>query len=738
MPSPVTLRIAHLVKLLILLLALTPACLGSDDKALAAEEHKCSRVYAQSDPCQFARDNCVEYTGAIAYVEEYYCGSSRGGWFMLDVILTGLLFVFIGTAAGDFFCPNLSTIAQSLGLSENLTGVTFLALGNGAPDLFASFRAIQSGSYGLAVGELLGGASFIVSCVVGAVAVVSGFRVTRRPFLRDIGFFLTAVVVLLVVLHDEVITTVESLILILLYVLYVVVVGVGKMIYQRQKKRRQERHRVNLNRPENSGENALIEQADTAFFQARDGGDGSESLIASPSSDDHGLGGRLGAHDRYNPWFFKHKTLASLHYHGYMSRSRLAGRGGGGGGGSSRVHFKSSPSIIPDSSPGGSAEFLMDDRSDISSSARRKSIDELPTSPLLPNNVTTSIVTVPLSSRASLDTPGDGESRDYPDHPRHILPTHALESRHQEWARIKRELSVTIPSFKGAAMDLWPFLEVWDDQSLGERVLSLFSVPSSFLLCITVPVVDMDDLDADIPVILDDDDNLPPRLCWKRWLFLLHAVTVPIFLALGMGWWSSPVFNAVNFFTWGFMAVVLAFIGLCMGLRYTSPYHLPKYHKLSCIVGFVCAMVWISAVAGEILVILESIGVIMHISQAIIGLTVLAIGNSLADLVADVTIAKMGYPNMAIAACFGGPMLNILLGVGVSTFYYNVTHTDSYSLKFTRTLSLSAAGLCVALVSSLIIIPLNSWKGTREYGFFLIGLYFVMMAVNIIIEVVGK
>ena len=36
-----------------------------------------------------------------------------------------------------------------------------------------------------------------------------------------------------------------------------------------------------------------------------------------------------------------------------------------------------------------------------------------------------------------------------------------------------------------------------------------------------------------------------------------------------------------------------------------------------------------------------------------------------ADLVADYTMAKQGYPGMAISACFGGPLLNLLLGIGI-------------------------------------------------------------------------
>lgn len=47
------------------------------------------------------------------------------------------------------------------------TGVTFLALGNGSPDLFSTFSAMHSNLGSLALGELIGAASFIVSVVAG-------------------------------------------------------------------------------------------------------------------------------------------------------------------------------------------------------------------------------------------------------------------------------------------------------------------------------------------------------------------------------------------------------------------------------------------------------------------------------------------------------------------------------------------------------------------------------------------
>jgi len=121
----------------------------------------------------------------------------------------------------------LATIAQLLNLDENVAGVTFLAFGNGSPDVFATFSALRTNSGSLAIGELLGAASFIVSCVVGSMCIIKPFRVNRGPFLRDSAFFTVAVFMLLVILLDGWIYAWEAAILVLLYFVYVFTVVVG-------------------------------------------------------------------------------------------------------------------------------------------------------------------------------------------------------------------------------------------------------------------------------------------------------------------------------------------------------------------------------------------------------------------------------------------------------------------------------------------------------------------------------
>jgi solute carrier family 24 (sodium/potassium/calcium exchanger), member 6 len=106
---------------------------------------------------------------------------------------------------------------------------------------------------------------------------------------------------------------------------------------------------------------------------------------------------------------------------------------------------------------------------------------------------------------------------------------------------------------------------------------------------------------------------------------------------------------------------LVGLIALALLLLFSSPTKPPRWHKVLCAVGFIVSIGWISTLADEVVGILRAFGAILGVSEAILGVTIFAVGNSLSDFVADVTVAKMGYPMMAMSACFGGPMLSNFL-----------------------------------------------------------------------------
>ena len=67
---------------------------------------------------------------------------------------------------------------------------------------------------------------------------------------------------------------------------------------------------------------------------------------------------------------------------------------------------------------------------------------------------------------------------------------------------------------------------------------------------------------------------------------------------------------------------------------------------------------------------LDFLGTLFGIPHEVLGLTVLAWGNSVGDLSTNLTMAKRGLSNMAMTACFAGPVFNILVALGVGFMQY--------------------------------------------------------------------
>ena len=102
------------------------------------------------------------------------------------------------------------------------------------------------------------------------------------------------------------------------------------------------------------------------------------------------------------------------------------------------------------------------------------------------------------------------------------------------------------------------------------------------------------------------------------------------------------------------LLLVISVIFLFGNIFLTSFKEPPKgwYLAVLILVGFGVSVMWISTVARELVSLLDSMGLMLDISPVILGLTILAWGNSLGDLVTDTSLARQGYPQMAIGGVF--------------------------------------------------------------------------------------
>jgi len=84
------------------------------------------------------------------------------------------------------------------------------------------------------------------------------------------------------------------------------------------------------------------------------------------------------------------------------------------------------------------------------------------------------------------------------------------------------------------------------------------------------------------------------------------------------------------------------------------------------ILSFVMSIVWINSASNCIMDMLRLIGFITRLPRALFGLTILAWGNCLGDMTANVAMTRKGFGEMAVTGSMAGPIFNILIGLGAS------------------------------------------------------------------------
>lgn len=151
--------------------------------------------------------------------------------------------------------------------------------------------------------------------------------------------------------------------------------------------------------------------------------------------------------------------------------------------------------------------------------------------------------------------------------------------------------------------------------------------------------------------------------------------------------------------------------------------------------GFLMSVTWTYITAEELVSLLVSIGNIVGISPSVLGLTVLAWGNSLGDLIANVAMALHGGADgaqIAISGCYAGPMFNTLIGVGFSLVISSWTdYPTPYVIPLDYSLYETVAFLMAGLLWALVVLPKNNMRLDRLLGVGLVAIYFCFLSLRL-------
>jgi len=232
------------------------------------------------------------------------------------------------------------------------------------------------------------------------------------------------------------------------------------------------------------------------------------------------------------------------------------------------------------------------------------------------------------------------------------------------------------------------------------------------------------------PFLLARMVTIPPVTAdsWDRPLCGLCFLLAPLFFV----WATDNAGESLgkSFPVWA-LSVILGPIFALAVFSTTSWNKLPPkgYKVVLLIISFSLSVVWIMLIANELVLLLGIVGDLISIPSSVLGLTVLAWGNSLGDMVANVSIAKNGHARMAIAGCFAGPMFNMLIGQGLSLVIVAFKQNGHvYSLRNGHEsndwiTAISFIFLFVSLLTSLVLVSLSRFQVKKRTSIILILIY---------------
>lgn len=145
----------------------------------------------------------------------------------LVLVVMGLLYLFVGIAivCDELFVPALEIIAEKMELSNDVAGATLMAAGGSAPELATSFVGTFKRS-DIGFGTIVGSAVFNVLFVIGMCVMFTPdkfapLKLTWWPLFRDCTYYVLTLATLAVFMYDGEIELYEAIIQLAMYFGYV-------------------------------------------------------------------------------------------------------------------------------------------------------------------------------------------------------------------------------------------------------------------------------------------------------------------------------------------------------------------------------------------------------------------------------------------------------------------------------------------------------------------------------------
>ncbi|XP_025835206.1 sodium/potassium/calcium exchanger Nckx30C [Agrilus planipennis] len=145
--------------------------------------------------------------------------------------------------------------------------------------------------------------------------------------------------------------------------------------------------------------------------------------------------------------------------------------------------------------------------------------------------------------------------------------------------------------------------------------------------------------------------------------------------------------------------------------------------SIAWIAAYSYLMVWWATVVGET----------VKIPPEVMGLTFLAAGTSIPDLITSVIVARKGFGDMAVSSSVGSNIFDVTVGLPVPWFLYGIIYGKPVAVNSIGMVC-SITILFMMLLFVILSIACFRWKMNKGLGFTMFLLYFVFVTVSLLFE----
>ncbi|NXQ06509.1 NCKX1 protein, partial [Vidua macroura] len=152
------------------------------------------------------------------------------------------------------------------------------------------------------------------------------------------------------------------------------------------------------------------------------------------------------------------------------------------------------------------------------------------------------------------------------------------------------------------------------------------------------------------------------------------------------------------------------------------------------VITFFGAILWIAAFSYLMVWWAHQVGETIGISEEIMGLTILAAGTSIPDLITSVIVARKGLGDMAVSSSVGSNIFDITVGLPVPWFLFSIFNGLSPVAVSSNGLFCAIVLLFLMLLFVILSIAACRWKMNKLLGLTMFALYFVFLIISVMLE----